>query len=259
MIVPVILAGGTGTRLWPLSRSLYPKQLLALVSDNTMLQDTIQRVQGDSLIAEPIVICNSDQRFMVAEQLEDIKVNARIILEPVGRNTAPAVAVAALEAMSDGEDPVLLVLPADHVVLDSETFRATFKQGEKYAADGALITFGITPTAPETGFGYIKKDLSLKTASDPGDAIYPVASFVEKPDLKTAKGYVAGGEYLWNSGMFMFKASRYLEELEKFAPEMLASVRDSYDKKVTDLDFIRLDAEAFAQCPSDSIDYAVME
>ncbi len=255
VIIPVILAGGSGTRLWPLSRALYPKQLLPLVNERTLLQNTVSRFAGVSGVGVPVVICNGEHRFMVAEQLREVAMDAAILLEPVGRNTAPAVAVAALEALAREEDPVLLILPADHLIDDEAAFRRALAGGLACAEKGDLITFGITPHQPETGYGYIRKGDPVVAT----DGAYRVASFVEKPDLATAQGYLESGEYLWNSGMFMFKARRYLEELEEFAPAMLAACRDAHLGKTEDLDFVRLGEEAFSRCPSDSIDYAVME
>ena len=301
MITPVILSGGTGSRLWPLSRELYPKQLLPLVSEATMLQETQLRLNGLENLLASLVVCNESHRFMVAEQLRQAQVPAgAILLEPVGRNTAPAVAVAALQAQKTGDDPVLLVLPADHVIVDGETFRNAVLHGAEYARAGKLVTFGIVPNKPETGYGYIRaaerlecsrhlsenrhsslvtchlpktKDQGPMTNDSTAQAVvtndqgpvtkdatgFTVAQFVEKPDQAKAEAYLAAGDYYWNSGMFMFRASRYLEELEKFAPEMLACCREALEKAQTDLDFVRLDAEAFAACPKDSIDYAVME
>lgn len=253
VIVPVVLAGGSGTRLWPLSRSLYPKQLLPLVNERTLLQNTVDRLGGLPGVTSPLVISNGEHRFMVAEQLRDQDV--AILLEPVGRNTAPAVAIAALEALAREDDPVLLVLPADHLIDDEVAFRGAVARGLACAEQGDLITFGITPQQPETGYGYIRKGEPV-TASDD---VFRVARFVEKPDPATAQEYLNSGEYLWNSGMFMFTARRYLEELERFAPEMLAACREAHAGKVIDLDFIRLAEEAFSRCPSDSIDYAMME
>ncbi len=255
VIVPVILAGGSGTRLWPLSRSLYPKQLLPLVNERTLLQNTVARLAGVVGVSAPLVVSNSEHRFMVAEQLREADSNAAILLEPVGRNTAPAVAIAALEALAQEDDPVLLVLPADHLIDDEVAFKEAVAGGLVVAETGDFITFGILPHHPEIGYGYICKGDQVAAAAD----VYRVARFVEKPDLATAERYLESGEYLWNSGMFMFKARRYLEELEKFAPEMLALCCEAYDGKVSDIDFIRLDEAAFAKCPSDSIDYAVME
>ncbi len=253
-ITPVVLSGGAGTRLWPLSRELYPKQLLALVGDRTMLQETVLRLDGLSDLSAPLVVCNEAHRFLVAEQLRQADQAAgAVILEPVGRNTAPAVAIAALQATDNGEDSLLLVLPADHVIRDAKALCATITAGIPAAVDGALLTFGIVPTAPETGYGYIRAEQS--TPRTP----YQVNAFVEKPDLATAEKYLESGDYYWNSGMFLFKASAYLKELEQYSPEMLSACRKAWQGRVADLDFTRLDAEAFAACPSDSIDYAVME
>src|SRR5215472_1514229 len=255
MLIPVILSGGSGTRLWPLSRELYPKQFLPLVGSQTMLQETLARLDG--LPAEaPIVVCNEQHRFIVAEQLRQIGVTAAaIVLEPAGRNTAPAAAVAALAALAgaaDQEDPVLLVLPADHAIRDVARFQVAVKLGLEAARGGALVTFGIVPDKPETGYGYIR----CETGSGP---VYPVAQFVEKPDAARAQEFVASGEYLWNSGMFMFGARRYLDELAWHAPAIQEACRAAYEGAARDLDFTRLEKAAFARCPSDSIDYAVME
>ncbi|MBH1593095.1 mannose-1-phosphate guanylyltransferase/mannose-6-phosphate isomerase [Stenotrophomonas maltophilia] len=250
-IVPVILSGGSGTRLWPLSREAYPKQFLPLVGNDTMLQATWKRVASIAGAA-PIVVANQEHRFMAAEQLRECKVLPQaLILEPVGRNTAPAIAIAALQALSAGDDALLLVLPSDHVVRNEAAFHAAVKQAAVAAESGKLVTFGIGPTAPETGYGYIK--------AATGEGVRAVDRFVEKPDLATAEQYVASGEYFWNSGMFLFKASRYLKELETLQPAILAACRNALDKAARDNDFIRLDAEAFAASPNDSIDYAVME
>jgi len=250
-IVPVILSGGSGTRLWPLSREAYPKQFLPLVGDDTMLQATWKRVASIAGAA-PIVVANQEHRFMAAEQLRECKVLPQaLILEPVGRNTAPAIAIAALQALANGDDVLLLVLPSDHVVRNEAAFHAAVKQAALAAETGKLVTFGIVPTAPETGYGYIK--------AAAGEGVRAVDRFVEKPDLATAEQYVASGEYFWNSGMFLFKASRYLKELEALQPAILAACRQALDKAARDNDFIRLDAEAFAASPNDSIDYAVME
>ena len=253
MLTPVILSGGSGTRLWPLSRELYPKQLLPLVTDRTMLQDTVARLDGLKNVAAPIVVCNEAHRFMVAEQLRVIDRPAQaIILEPVGRNTAPAVALAALAARVGGADPVLLVLPADHALDNPGAFRDAIALAEKQAQTGKLVTFGVVARKPETGYGYIRR------AKGSGPA-YEVAEFVEKPDAKRAERFIASGEYYWNSGMFMFKASRYLEELKRLAPDILAACEKSFAAARKDLDFTRIDAKAFEQCRGDSIDYAVME
>ncbi|WP_313220025.1 mannose-1-phosphate guanylyltransferase/mannose-6-phosphate isomerase [Stenotrophomonas sp.] len=250
-ILPVILSGGSGTRLWPLSREAYPKQFLPLVGDVTMLQATWNRVAAIAGKA-PIVVANQEHRFMAAEQLRECNVTPQaLILEPIGRNTAPAIAIAALQALATGEDALLLVLPSDHVVRDDAAFHAAVGQAAIAADAGKLVTFGIVPTAPETGYGYIK--------AQAGVGVRAVDRFVEKPDLATAQQYVASGEYYWNSGMFLFKASRYLEELEALQPAILSACRTALDKASRDTDFIRLDADAFAASPNDSIDYAVME
>ena len=255
-MIPIILAGGSGTRLWPLSRELYPKQFLSLTSDRTMLQDTVGRVAGIPGIESPIVLCKDEHRFLVGEQLQQIGVEVgAIILEPVGRNTAPALAVAALQSLAVGEDPVLLVLPSDHVISDQDSFRKAAVAGEQLAQQGRLITFGIVPGCAETGYGYIRRGSELTE----GSGAFRVDSFVEKPDLDTAQRYLDSGDYLWNSGMFMFKASSLLEEMDKYAPEITAACRKAFDKKTYDLDFLRLDKQAFSECPDDSIDYAVME
>lgn len=252
MIVPVILSGGTGSRLWPLSRDLYPKQFLPLANRHTLLQSTLLRLAGIADLAAPVVVCNHEHRFMVAEQLRAIgAAPAAVILEPVGRNTAPAAAVAALHA--DADD-LLLVLPADHVIADVAGFRRAVERVAPQAEAGRLITFGIKPDSPETGYGYIKAGDALADGS-----AYVVERFVEKPNTTTARGYVDSGEYYWNSGMFLFRTDRYLEELERFAPPMLAACRQALDKAHKDLDFLRLDQTAFEACPGDSIDYAVME
>ncbi|MCG6267260.1 mannose-1-phosphate guanylyltransferase/mannose-6-phosphate isomerase [Vibrio furnissii] len=253
MILPVIMAGGSGSRLWPLSRSLYPKQFISLASEKTMLQETISRLDGLEHQA-PMLICNNEHRFIVAEQLRQQKMqHGGIILEPVGRNTAPAIALAALQALKNGEDPLLLVLAADHVIQQPLAFTQAVEQAVKPAEQGMLVTFGIVPTAPETGYGYIKKGEGTE------DCGYRVERFVEKPDLDTAVGYLENGGYYWNSGMFLFKASRYVEELKQHRPDILEACERAIEGSRKDLDFIRLDEESFIGCPDDSVDYAVME
>ena len=257
-LVPVILCGGTGTRLWPLSRASYPKQYwpLAGTGEDTLLQQTQQRLKGLPGLGAPLLICNEDHRFIVAEQLRQIGVEPQaILLEPIGRNTAPAVAVAALQATAHGEDPLLLVLAADHVIRDAATFRATVAAGMAAAEAGQLVTFGIVPTAPETGYGYIEAAHSLLGANAP----VPIARFVEKPNRATAEQFLATGRFTWNSGMFLFKASAILAELERLAPEVVSACRSSLEHDSADLDFLRLEREAFASCPSVALDVAVME
>ena len=250
-ILPVILSGGSGTRLWPLSREAYPKQFLPLAGEKTMLQATWERVAALAAQA-PIVVANEAHRFVVAEQLLQVGVAPQaILLEPVGRNTAPAIAVAALEATATGDDPLLLVLASDHVITDPAAFHTAVLAAAPAAAAGKLVTFGIVPTGPETGYGYIK--------AAAGDGVRAVERFVEKPDLATAEDYVASGDYFWNSGMFLLRASRYLTELERLAPAMAEGCRSAFARAVRDADFTRLDSAAFAAVPSDSIDYAVME
>ncbi|HID97204.1 MAG TPA: mannose-1-phosphate guanylyltransferase/mannose-6-phosphate isomerase [Thermodesulfobacteriaceae bacterium] len=256
MIIPIILCGGSGTRLWPLSRKAYPKQFLPLAGKDTLFQSTIKRVAGIPGCGSPVVVCNQDHRFLAAEQLRETGHKAlSLLLEPVGRNTAPAVACAALDCMEKEGDPVLLVLPADHVIRDIDTFRKAVETGCPMAESGKLVTFGIVPDRPETGYGYIRRAEPLGA----GHTAFRVERFVEKPDIEIARKYVDSGDYYWNSGMFMFKASTYLDELSGLAPEMSDACRDAYEKAVMDLDFVRLDAGAFESCPGDSIDYAVME
>ena len=262
MIYPVILAGGSGTRLWPLSRELYPKQLLPLTGDRTMLQDTLLRLRNLPGVEDPIVICNENHRFMVAEQLRAIGVEGgAILLEPMGRNTAPAVAVAALWALAKDEDPTLLVLPADHFIRDEADLHSALEIGDAFAEAGHLITFGIVPEGPETGYGYIQKGqpITAERPNDPPVTAAAIRRFVEKPDLETARSYVAAGEYCWNSGMFMFRASQVLSEMDTYVPDIVAACRNALAEGKADLDFFRLDPTAFEICPSDSIDYAVME
>jgi mannose-1-phosphate guanylyltransferase/mannose-6-phosphate isomerase len=253
-ILPVILAGGSGSRLWPLSRSLFPKQFLPLGGELTMLQETLARLEGIEGRGATTVICNDSHRFIVAEQLRQTQIsNVSIVLEPVGRNTAPAIAIAAIHAQETGEDPLLLVLAADHVIRDVEAFHQAVAIASKAAADGSLVTFGIKPLTPETGFGYLR--------AQPGEAgqAWTLERFVEKPDLATAQSYLESGQYFWNSGMFLFRASVYLEELGRYAPAILEACQKALAGARSDLDFVRLDGDAFATCPEDSIDYAVME
>jgi mannose-1-phosphate guanylyltransferase / mannose-6-phosphate isomerase len=251
-MIPVILSGGSGTRLWPLSRAQYPKQFLPLVSGHTMIQETLLRMNGVADLQPPIAVCNEDHRFMMAEQLWEIGSKpAAIILEPVGKNTAPAVAMAALCAAS--EDDILLILPADHVISNTAAFHSAIAQAEQLAQQDLLVTFGIVATEPETGYGYIKAD-KIQLADG-----FKVAAFVEKPDQATAQRYIETGGYFWNSGMFAFKAGCFLRELEKFNPQMLKVCREALAAAKVDLDFTRLDKDIFLTCPSDSIDYAVME
>lgn len=255
MIVPVLLAGGSGTRLWPLSRQLFPKQFLRLVSDHTMLQDTALRAAALPGVAPPLVICNENHRFIVAEQLRDAGIaNASIILEPEGRNTAPAAATAALFATEKyGRDALVYLMSADHAIADQAAFLAASEAAARAASGGRLTTFGIKPSRAETGYGYIKSGEVLA-----GEA-RQIADFVEKPDQARAQQYLDSGEYYWNAGMFLFAAGLFLDELERFEPEMLGHCTQAMIKATRDLDFIRLDAEHFGQCRDDSIDYAVME
>lgn len=256
-LLPVILSGGTGTRLWPLSRESYPKQLLELTDGGTMLQQTALRLEGITgpfhLLA-PCVVCNADYRFITAEQLHIAgKPGASILLEPFGRNTAPALTLAALHARSGNQDPVLLVMPADHVVADLAAFHAAVDRGAAAAAEGAIVTFGIIPDRPETGYGY------LHTGEQTSDGSYQLKAFVEKPDEATAQAYLESGQYLWNSGLFIMRASVWLEAMARLNAEMLQACEAAMSGASHDGDFIRIDEAAFAQCPSDSIDYAVME
>ncbi len=254
-IYPVILSGGAGTRLWPLSRAVMPKQLLPLVTDKTMLQDTVLRVAGWPELMAPLVVCGNEHRFLVAEQLREIGVKPLgIMLEHVGRNTAPAVAAAAHFLHNLDPDAVMLVLPADHVSENNAAFAEAVTKAARLVAGGALATFGIVPTAPETGYGYIHRGPALAG----GDG-YEVDRFVEKPDAEKAAGFLRDGAYYWNSGMFLFRAQNYLAELASFAPAIAAAAEAAVRLGYSDLDFCRLDEASFAACPSDSIDYAVME
>lgn len=257
-MIPVILSGGSGTRLWPLSRAKKPKQFLPLLNDKSMLQNTLLRVKGLAGLGAPLIICNEDHRFMVAEQLRELAIsNPAIVLEPEGRNTAPAIAVAALKAMQQGDDPLLLVLAADHAIKDVPAFHQAVELAVPAANQGKLVTFGIVPTSAHTGYGYIRRDAKLDPTLPAG--VSSVARFYEKPDATTARQFVDSGEYYWNSGMFLFKASRLLAELHQFASDIVAAAEQALAKASTDLDFIRLDKAAFSASPSDSIDYAVME
>ena len=248
MIVPVIMAGGSGTRLWPLSRAKHPKQFLPLNSDKTMLQETVQRIVGLST-SESVTICNEEHRFFVAEQLREIESLGKIILEPVGRNTAPAIALAALSVEND---PLLLVLAADHIIENTDAFTHAVLRAIPLAEAGKLVTFGVVPAEPHVGYGYIEAGEGL------GDG-FDVISFKEKPNLETATSYLKTGGFYWNSGMFLFRASRYLQELQIFRPDIYQACVNSIANTHSDLDFTRVDAEAFQRCPSESVDYAVME
>ena len=258
---PVILCGGSGTRLWPLSREQYPKQLLALAGDDTLLQATARRVDkslataGRKVLA-PIVVANEDYRFITAEQLRQAGVvPAAIVLEPVGRNTAPALTLAALVALQADDDPVMVVMPADHVITGIEAFRAAVTQAGSHAEAGKVVTFGIRPTSPETGYGYIRAGKALGGQ----DGVREIAAFTEKPDSATARTYVASGEHFWNSGIFILRASVWLRELGARRPEMVQACRAAFEARTPDRDFLRIGKDAFAGCPADSIDYAVME
>jgi mannose-1-phosphate guanylyltransferase/mannose-6-phosphate isomerase len=258
-LVPVILSGGSGTRLWPLSRELLPKQLLALTGERTMIQETAARLVGIPGAGAPVVVCNEAHRFLVAEQLREMGLPpAAILLEPVGRNTAPAIALAAHAARQvAGDDALILVLPADHVLQDLNAFQAAIKRALPAAAAGKLVAFGTVARTPETGYGYLRMEGGRRGASE--GAVAPIAQFVEKPDLKRAQEFVASGEYFWNSGMFLFGARRYLEELAKHAPDIAAVCERASASAVREKDFTRVDEAIFAACRSDSVDYAVME
>ncbi|WP_434153606.1 mannose-1-phosphate guanylyltransferase/mannose-6-phosphate isomerase [Pseudomonas sp. JZ134] len=254
MLYPVVMAGGSGTRLWPISRQLNPKQFLSFGNDSaTLLQATLLRLDGLAIEA-PLIICNEQHRFLAAEQLRQINIdNATIILEPCGRNTAPAIALAALCLAQQNPNAMMLVLAADHMIMDANAFQQAVVRAESLARDGLLVTFGVVPSYPETRYGYIERGDILD------DNGFFVRRFVEKPDLVKAKSYVEDGNYLWNSGIFMFSAGRYLEELELLQPRILAACQRALLQGCCDLDFIRIDEEAFAECPGESIDYAVME
>ena len=256
LIQPVVLSGGSGTRLWPLSREKYPKQLLPLIGDDSLLQATVRRVEGIAgvKLAAPMVVCNEEYRFVIAEQMRLMGMPGAILLEPFGRNTAPALTLAALAAMRDGGDPILLVMPSDHVILDTPEFQSVVRQGAALAGAGAVVTFGITPDSPETGYGYIQGGASFG-----GGSAKLIARFVEKPDLATAQMYLDDGSYFWNSGLFMMRASVWLAAIEICRGDILAACVAAWEQGSVDGEFLRVDKEAFAQCPKDSIDYAVME
>ena len=256
MLLPVIMAGGTGSRLWPMSRELYPKQFLRLYGQHSMLQETITRLTGLET-HEPMVICNEEHRFLVAEQLRQLgKLSRNIILEPVGRNTAPAIALAAIQATQNGDDPLMLVLAADHIINNHTAFHDAIGVAEKYAQADHLVTFGIVPNVPETGYGYIQRGEPVATDSD---SPYRVARFVEKPDRERAEAYLASGDYYWNSGMFMFRAKKYLSELAKYRPDILEACRKAVAAADCSSDFISIPHDIFCECPDESVDYAVME
>lgn len=262
LIQPVVLSGGSGTRLWPLSREKYPKQLLPLIGEDSLLQATVRRVEGiaDVDLAPPMVVCGEEYRFVIAEQLRLLGKPGVIVLEPKGRNTAPALTLASLAAIKNGADPVLLVMPADHVITNITAFQNVVSQGAALAAQGAVVTFGITPDAPETGYGYIQSGASYVGPSGNGNpAAHLIARFVEKPNLATAQSYLDAGSYLWNSGLFMMRASVWLAAMGACRADILAACQTAWDQGSTDGEFVRVDRDAFANCPSDSIDYAVME
>ncbi|TMG74802.1 MAG: mannose-1-phosphate guanylyltransferase/mannose-6-phosphate isomerase [Betaproteobacteria bacterium] len=255
-LYPVVLSGGSGSRLWPMSRRLLPKQFLPLVSEHSMLQDTVLRLRGLDGAGPPIVVSNDEHRFLVAEQMREIGVQPEVqILEPVGRNTAPAVAVVALYARSHHPDACLLVLPSDHLIREVPAFHAAITAALPLAASGSLVTFGIAPQGPVTGYGYIERGEPIRGS----ERSFRVRRFVEKPDIETAQSYVSSGRFFWNSGMFAFRPERFLEELQRFRPEILAAATSAWEAGTRDLDFLRLNPAAFAACPSDSVDYAVME
>jgi len=254
-LYPVILSGGSGTRLWPLSRAALPKQLLPLASEKTLLQETVLRLSGLMDAGAPLIVCNNDHRFLIAEQMRDIEVTPlAIFLEPVGRNTAPAAAIAALHLLKQDADAVMLLLPADHLIRDVPAFHTAIGEGMKAVASSHLVTFGIVPDAPETGYGYIQQGTALDACG-----AHNVARFVEKPRREDAEQFLASGDYFWNSGMFLFSCKQFLDELGEFRPDILAACEQALARGQHDLDFCRLDKGAFAACPSDSIDYALME
>ena len=255
-LIPVVLSGGSGTRLWPLSREKYPKQLLPLIGEDSLLQATVRRMEGlaDVQLGAPLIVCNEEYRFVIAEQLRLMDTKGTILLEPIGRNTAPALTLAALAAMREGGDPILLVMPADHVILDVAGFQKVVRKGITLASEGAMVTFGIKPDSPETGYGYIQSGEPFGN-----EGACRIARFVEKPDTATAKTYLDAGFYFWNSGLFMLRASVWLSAIGFCREDILVACREAWDKGSVDGDFLRVDKEAFMHCPSDSIDYAVME
>jgi len=262
LIQPVVLSGGSGTRLWPLSREKYPKQLLPLIGEDSLLQATVRRLEGiaDAELAAPMVVCGEEYRFVIAEQLRLMDKTGTIVLEPKGRNTAPALTLAALAAIKNGADPVLLVMPADHVITNIPAFQAVVSQGAALATEGAVVTFGITPDSPETGYGYIQAGAAYTGISGTDkSAASLIARFVEKPDAATAQTYLDAGTYLWNSGLFMMRASVWLSAMSACRADILAACQSAWDQGSTDGEFARVDKDTFANCPSDSIDYAVME
>ena len=255
-ITPVLLSGGSGTRLWPVSRALYPKQLLPMIGERTMFQETALRFAGAPGFAPPLIVCNDEHRFAIASQIQAVGITpGKIVLEPLGRNTAPAAAVAALLLSEQSPDTLMLLAPSDHVIDDVPGFLTAVGLAARAAAGGRLVTFGISPSRPETGYGYVKRGAEIKSA--PG--AFAVGGFVEKPDRATAERFVANGEYFWNSGMFLFSPKLYLEELSRYAPGILAHAGRALREGRRDLDFLRLDRESFAACEAISIDYAVME
>ena len=252
MIIPIILSGGSGTRLWPLSRKLLPKQFISLVNETSLFQDTLLRLPLES--SDPIIICNEDHRFIAAEQARQInkKLNS-IILEPTGKNTAPAITLAALRTLDYFDDSILLVLPADHLINNKLAFHEAIITAKSLAEKNHLVTFGVKPNKPETGYGYIEAEVNHKAKH------YNIKSFIEKPDKQNATKYLESGNYLWNSGIFIFKASIFLDEIHKFEPKIFSCCEKSLQKGYKDLDFLRIDSEEFAKCPNQSVDYAVME
>ena len=261
LIQPVVLSGGSGTRLWPLSREKYPKQLLSLIGADSLLQATVRRVEGiaGAELAAPMIVCNEEYRFVIAEQLRLMGKPGSIVLEPTGRNTAPALTLAALAASKKELDPVLLVMPSDHVITDVAAFQSAVRQGAELAANGVIVTFGITANAPETGYGYIQSGAAYAANSISSGNAKLIARFVEKPDLATAQSYLAEGSYLWNSGLFMMRASVWLAAMRVCRPDILRACESAWEQGSVDGEFVRIEKTEFSKCPSDSIDYAVME